>query len=162
MPRLKKPRTAALDEVRISREADAAIIDHVDSSVSSTRLVLGPQVHSMSDAEILEIFNGTVRDRERALAECPNVVVEVPPGVPQVRYFDKGDQWVPRGDVLRCVLEDGGLHGEAAIWIDDREFTLHEFGRMLTTHSGWGMRIAFVPEERLHEAPGIEVRDPVD
>jgi hypothetical protein len=162
MPRLKKPRTAALDEVRISREADAAIIDHVDPVVSSTRLVLGPQVQSMSDGEILKIFNGTVRVRERAVAEYQNVVVEVPPGVPQVRYFDKGDQWVPRGQLLRCVVEDGGQGGEVTIWIDDREFTLHEFGRMLTTHSGWGMRIAFVPEERLHEDPTIKIRDPED
>ena len=35
-----------------------------------------------------------------------------------------------------------------------------EFGRMLSTHAGWGMRIAFVPSEIVEEAPEIEVREP--
>jgi hypothetical protein len=34
--------------------------------------------------------------------------VEIPKGKAQVKYFAAGDQWVPRGDVLRCVIEDGG------------------------------------------------------
>ena len=114
----------------------------------------------MSDAEILDVYNDVVRAQVRARAEYRNVVIEVPVGASQVRYFDAGDQWVPRGDVLRCVIEDGGPEGTAVIWIDDREFSLKEFGRMLTTYAGWGMRICFVPEEKLHEQPGVEVRDP--
>jgi hypothetical protein len=31
--------------------------------------------------------------------------------------------------------------------IDDREFTLEEFGKMLVTYAGWGMRIEFVPDD---------------
>lgn len=160
MPRLKKPHVANPEEVRISREADAAIIEYIDPTVGSTRLMVGPRVHSMSDAEILEVFNNTVRARERAVAEHPNVVVELPAGTAQVRYFEKGDQWVPQGEVLRCVIEDGGVESEPTIWIDDREFTLQEFGRLLTTYSGWAMRIYFVPEERVHEEPRVEVRVP--
>jgi hypothetical protein len=162
MPRLKKPHVATLDEVRISRDADAAIIEYRDAAVASTRLVVGPQVHSMSDAEILEVFNSTTRARERALAEHPNVVREVPRGVAQVTYFDQGDQWVPTGEVLRCVIEDGGPSGEATIWIDDREFSMHEFGRMLTTYAGWGMRVYFVAEESVLEHPAVDLCTPED
>ena len=34
--------------------------------------------------------------------------------------------------------------------------------RMLTTFSGWGMRICFVPEDDITEEPEIEVREPED
>lgn len=46
--------------------------------------------------------------------------------------------------------------------IDDRELTQAEFGRMLTTCAGWGMRIAFVPDDDLLRQPAIEVREPDD
>jgi hypothetical protein len=35
-----------------------------------------------------------------------------------------------------------------------------EFGTLLLTHGGWGMRIVFVPDDRLDEEPEIEVREP--
>lgn len=58
------------------------------------------------------------------------------------------------------------IHDEAGrrpvIEIDDREFTLEEFGTMLTTFSGWGMRIVFVPDTDLEKRPVIVVRDPKD
>jgi len=38
---------------------------------------------------------------------------------------------VPRGDVLRCIIDDGGPKGEAVIHIDDQELSLREFGRLL-------------------------------
>ena len=37
-----------------------------------------------------------------------------------------------------------------------------EFGTMLTTFSGWGMRIVFVPDTDLEKRPVIVVRDPKD
>ena len=65
--------------------------------------------------------------------------------------------WVPQGDVRRCIIEDDE-HGEAVIWIDDKELSLQEFGGLLTVHTGWGMRIAFVPEELVHENPKHKVQ----
>ena len=50
--------------------------------------------------------------------------------------------------------------GEAVIVIDDKELSLREFGRLLTVYAGWGMRIAFVPEELVHEQPKVKVRGP--
>jgi len=65
-------------------------------------------------------------------------------------------QWVPRGDVLRCI----GLDGEVVIHIDDQELSLREFGRLLRVHAGWGMRIAFVPEEFVTDNPTVKIRKP--
>jgi hypothetical protein len=92
--------------------------------------------------------------------EYEHVAVEIPIGQPQISYFEEGDQWTPRGDVLRCVISDGGPDGEPTIDIDDRELSLREFGGLLCTHAGWGMRIVFVPDDEIHEQPTIEVREP--
>jgi hypothetical protein len=64
--------------------------------------------------------------------------------------------------VLRCVISDGGPDGQAIIYIDDHELSLEEFGRLLTTYAGWGMRTVFVPDDQIDEEPQIEVRDPDD
>ena len=70
--------------------------------------------------------------------------------------------WTPRGDVLRCQISDGGGDDglEPIVYVDDREFSWHDFGRMLTTYAGWGMRIVFVPDDELERSPRIEVREP--
>jgi hypothetical protein len=61
--------------------------------------------------------------------------------------------------VLRCYIEDDEA-GEVVVYVDDQELSLHEFGKLLRTHAGWGMRISFVPEDRVAEQPEIEVREP--
>jgi hypothetical protein len=58
--------------------------------------------------------------------------------------------------VLRCIIDDGGPNGEVIIHIDEQELSLREFGRLLSVHSGWGMRIAFVPKECITENPTIK------
>jgi len=114
----------------------------------------------MTDLQILDKFNQTVAAMKRMAAEYHHMPIEIPPGQPQVEYFEPGDQWTPRGHVLRCVIDDGGPGGEAVIHIDDREFSLAEFGRLLRTHAGWGMRITFVPDDALEQEPPVEVREP--
>ena len=86
--------------------------------------------------------------------------LEEPLGEKQIDCHENSDQWVSRRDVLRCIIDDGGPDGEVTIHIDDKELSLAEFGRMLTVHAGWGMRIAFVPEEFISENPKIEIRKP--
>lgn len=86
------------------------------------------------------------------------VAVEIAPGKPQIRYHRDADQWIPRGGVLRCVVHDGGPENEPIIHVDDRKLSWDEFGRLLTTYAGWGMRIVFVPRDELDEAPCIVVR----
>lgn len=160
--RLKRPRIATLEEVTVSREGDYAIIKFVDPSISTMNLKLGPKVRKMTDEEILASFNETVTSMEEMRRNYVHVPVEIPKGRPQVRYFAGGDQWVPRGDVLRCNIADGGPDCEATIWIDDREFSLGEFGRLLVTYAGWGMRIVFVPDDEIEKVHPVEIREPKD
>jgi hypothetical protein len=160
--RKKKPQIASLDQVKITRQDDYAVIEYADSSVSTVNFKIGPEMAKMTDQEILDCHNDCIRVRERMRAEYVHVAVEIPPGKPQIEYFDKGMQWVPRGGVLRCVITDRGPRGEPTIHIDDHDLSLHEFGRLLSTYGGWGMRITFVPDDELHEEPPVKVRDPAD
>lgn len=158
--RRHKPHPASAEEVQITRQGDDAIIEFVDASVLTTHLRLGPRVHDMTDREILDAFNCTLRDQAETAAGQEYVAVEIPPGKAQVDYFAAGDQWVPRGSVVRALIDDGGPDGEAVIHVDDVELSLQQFGRLLCTYAGWGMRIVFVPEDDLTQAPTLEIRDP--
>jgi len=110
---LKKPRVARPEEVRITKGINEAIIEFVEPGTSSTNLVIGPEVAQMTDLEILDMYNDVVRAQERAIVEYEHVAVEIPPGRPQIRYFARGDQWVPRGDVLRCYVTGSSPDDEA-------------------------------------------------
>ena len=156
--RLKKPTCTIIDQVRITREGNDAIIDYADGGMAGTRLTIGPDIADMTDREIIDVFNGILAAQERLLAAWDKTVTEEPPGEKQIDYHENSDQWVPCGDVLRCIIDDGGPEGEVTIHIDDQELSLAEFGRLLTVHAGWGMRIAFVPEEFVTENPTVKVR----
>ena len=158
--RKRPPGQMELDAVRIERQGDEAILTPRDPGVAVTHFQLGPELALMKDEEILACFNATIAARDRLAAERPWVATEVPPGQPQIRYHPDGDQWAPRGGVVRCVLESDE-DGQTIIDIDDQELTLEEFGRrMLATYAGWGMRIEFTPEDETDRRPRLEVRDP--
>jgi hypothetical protein len=157
--KLKRPYVATLDQVRITSGEEEAIIEYREPDVSTTHLKLGPCVREMSDQQILDSFNETIVARDRARAQYEHVAIEIPPGKPQIEYFDKGEQWTPRGDVLRCVIHDDGSETGPMIEIDDHELTWEEFGRLIKTCSGWGMRVTFVPDDDLDHVPKTEVRD---
>jgi hypothetical protein len=61
--------------------------------------------------------------------------------------------------VLRCVVGDDE-NGEPVIYIDDQELSWREFGKLIVIHAGWGMRVTFVPEERVYDRPRVVVREP--
>jgi hypothetical protein len=151
-----------MDEVIISRKGEYGIIEFREPGISTMNLKLGPKVEKMTDRQILNAFNKTVRGMEEMRRNYVHTPVEIPAGKPQIKYSAPGDQWVTRGDVLRCIIDDGGLNGEATIWIDDREFSLEEFGRLLKTYAGWGMRITFVPDDEIENVHRIEIREPND
>jgi hypothetical protein len=155
---MKEPRRASIDEIRITRKDHVATIVHADPTVSTVHLTIGPQI-GMSDSDILDLLNATIEAQDRLAAEYDHTLIEIPPGRPQIRFHEGSEQWVPRGDVLRCQLEDDEA-GELVIYVDDQELSLHEFGKLLRTYAGWGMRISFVPEDRVDEHPEIEVREP--
>jgi len=159
MPRVKKPQRASLDEVRIERDGEYAVITFADETVGGMHLKLGPEVHGMSDLEILDRFNEVAAAMEANVNAWDQTVIEIPAGKPQIEYAALSQQWVPIGGVLRCIIDESD-DGQPTIWIDEKELSWAEFGRMLLVHNGWGMRIAFVPEEWVHEQPKIEVREP--
>jgi hypothetical protein len=155
---------ASLDEVRITREPDGetALIEYADDAISGTHFKLGPALHTMTDAEVLERFNDMIAAMEEVRQDYKHLAIEVPIGQPQIEWSELADQWCARGDVLRCVIHDGGGDDgrEPLIEIDDKRLTWAEFGRMLTTFAGWGMRLVIVPDDETHERPTIRVRNP--
>ena len=146
------------DEVIITRQGDYVVIAYKEPGVLPSHLKIGPELAQMTDEQIVEVFNETLRAGTRRAAERKHVAIEVPLGSPQIKYFAAGDQWTPRGGVLRCLISDED--GKAVIEIDDTELRIEEFGRLLTTYSGWGMRIEFVPEGEIHRRPALEVSEP--
>ena len=158
--RPKRPTHVLIDQVRVTREGNDAIIDHADANLSGARIAIGPGIATMTDADIVEMYSDIIVAQWGLLEAWDKTVVEEPPGEKQIDYHEDSDQWVPRGDVLRCIIDDGGPNGEVIIHIDDQELSLAEFGRLLSVHAGWGMRIAFVPEEFISESPTIKMRKP--
>lgn len=160
--RMKRPYTATLDQVRISRQGESGVIKYIEPNVSTVHLRIGPEVQRMSDQEILDMHNLVLQKQRQLASEYEHVAVEIPPGHPQIEYHERSNQWVARGEVLRCIIDDGGPDGEPVIYIDDRELSLREFGRLLITYAGWGMRLVIVPEDEIEEEPMIVVREPDD
>ena len=158
--RLKRPRPASLDQIRITREGETAIIEYADPSISVVNLQVGPSLAAMTDAEVLELFNDMLEAQAEIAAGVDPTLTEIPPGLPQIEYNERSGQWVPRGQVLRCHIDDDAEEG-TIIQIDDMELDMAAFGRLLQVYSGFGMRIAFVDEEEVTEEPEIVVREPV-
>lgn len=150
---------ARLDEVLITREGETTIVAYREQGIPATHLQIGPEIAWMTDEGILEIFNEGLRAQARLAAGYKHVAIEVPLGSPQIEYVKGACQWVPRGSVLRCLVGDDE-EGRLVVGIDEHELGLGEFGRMLTTYAGWGMRIEFVPEDEVHRRPAHAVREP--
>ena len=159
--RFKKQFVASLDQVKITRKGEVAVIEYADPDLGGTNLTLGPKIHAMTDQDILDTHNEILETIDELRATTEHVAREIPVGRPQLEYSARSDQWVPRGDVVRCVVTCDD-NGRALVDIDGREFTMEEFGKMLLSHEGWGMRLTFVDEAHVDEAPAIEIGDPED
>jgi len=151
---------ARLPEVIVTRDGDYARIEYKEGDIAATVLKIGPEIREMSDSEIVELHNEGLREKAAQASEYKQLAVEVPVGSAQIEYFARCDQWVPRGSVLRCLIRDG-LHGQLLIRVDEQDLRLKQFGKLLTTYEGWGMRIEFVPQEEVHRRPEVEVREPM-
>jgi hypothetical protein len=150
-------RVVRMDEVKIEREGNYVSFNYKDPEMGGTRFEMSPDMMRMSDEELLDFHNQHIRDLAAfAQQHRGRPLVEIV-GRPQIEYFKEGYHWVPRGDVLRCVIgwDD---RGGALVEIDDKVLTMEEFGHLLLSREGWGMRIAFVEEDELHKSPKIEVR----
>jgi hypothetical protein len=155
----KQPYIASFDEVTVGRDADCARIEYKEAGIPVTHLPIGPGIAKMSDREIIEFHNECLRNHAKQLAEIGRVVLEVPLGLAQIKYFARSHQWVPRGRVLRCLIRNEE-NDRLIIKIDEQELRLKQFGKMLATYQGWGMRIEFVPADDVHRRPALKVQEP--
>lgn len=165
MPLPKQPYVASPDQIKITRDRDDAIIEYADSEVATTHLKIGAdKLATMTDEQLLSFWNDHLRACQEHRKSINYVATEIPVGRPQVQYFAPGDQWTPRGHVVRCqILSDAAVPpdvDEPFVCIDGRDFTLAEFMTMVGTFGGWGMRIEFVPNDELHIRPKIRIREP--
>jgi hypothetical protein len=157
--KLKVRYVAASDEVTVIRDGECARIEYKEAGIPVTNLEIGPQVAEMSDSAIVEVHNQGLRNKTKQAAEDKHLVYEVPLGSPQIEYFARCDQWVPKSSVLRCQIKLDE-HGQTIIEIDERRLRLKQFGKLLASHQDWGMRIEFVHTDEIHHRPALQVRQP--
>ena len=160
---MRKPRPLVynLSEVNITRDKTSAHIQYKDPDFGATTLTIGEAIQNMSDQEIVDLYNDTLKGQAELARSCKYVAVEPPLGTPQINYHPGCDQWCPSGDVLRCLIDDTAEgEREPVIHIDDKELSWCEFGKLICTYAGWGMRIEFTPEDATHRRPKLEVRKP--
>jgi len=159
--RLRRPPQATIDQVHISRDGEYAIIEHADTAYGTTRLLLGPMLKNMSDAEVLEVFNEIIAAQDASVADPANRPVEIPRGRPQIEWLEDLQQWSARGHVLKCEVSDDE-DGNLVVHVDDKELDAEAFLQLIRPFAGWGMRITFMDESQIHEEPEVIVRDPDD
>ena len=160
---MRKPRPIvySADEVIITRDKTTAHIKYKDPDFGETGLVLGEKIQHMTDQEIIGAYNDTLRAQAEHARNFKYIAIEPPLGSLQIKFHPESDQWTPRGDVLRCqIMDKSGDPREPVITIDNKELSWQEFGTMLCTYAGWGMRIEFTPEDVIHRRPRLEVREP--
>ena len=159
--RLRRPPQATINQVHISRDGEYAIIEHADTAYGTTRLLLGPMLKNMSDAEVLEVFNEIIAAQDASVADPANRPVEIPRGRPQIEWLEDLQQWSARGHVLKCEVSDDE-DGNLVVHVDDKELDAEAFLQLIRPFAGWGMRITFMDESQIHEEPEVIVRDPDD
>lgn len=155
----KRPYQVRPGEVQLTRVGESVEIRYPEPDIPVTVFTIGPGISQMSDAEILELWNSSLRARAELAAQYGNLAVEIPLGRPQIKHHRKARQWSARGQVIRCVIDDDE-DGMPVITIDDHQLSWEEFGKLVVSFAGWGMRIAFVSEDEIHRQPRIEVREP--
>jgi hypothetical protein len=67
--RKKKPVRALIDQARVTRDGNDAIIEYADREISDSRLTIGPEIKTMTDSDIGDVFNGIVDAQEKLLCD---------------------------------------------------------------------------------------------
>jgi hypothetical protein len=109
--RPRRPYITTLADVTINRSGESAVITYGDSAVRPVVFAIGPDIDRCSDAEILARFNDSLYAARAKTDGRQHVVVEIPRGHQQLDDFAPAGQWVPRGAVLRCFIDDSAEGG---------------------------------------------------
>lgn len=150
------------DEVTISRDGETAVFTYSNPAMGAGRnLRIGSIIHRMTDEDIIKLHNDIAYSTMEMRAQYEHIAKEIAVGKPQIKYDKRYGQWSMRGDVIRCCIHDcqnpkTGVQ-EPVIKVDDKELSWQEFGQMLTTFAGWGMRLTIVPDDELHILPKVKV-----
>lgn len=159
--RSRRPPQSTIDQVHISREGENAIIEHADKAYGKVNLTIGAEINRLSDLEILDVFNNIIAAQEASIADPANRPVEIPKGRPQIEWLEDFQQWSARGHVLKCEVSDDE-DGNLVVYVDDKELDAEAFLQLIRPFAGWGMRITFMDESRIHDEPEVILRDPDD
>ena len=143
-------------EFTVFREGESACITYAEEGVPTHHYKRSLKSGKLTDAVIAELFNEVRRAQAKFAAKHKHIAIEVPRSSSQIKYSIKGDQWMPRGHVLRCLINND-QDSQAVIQIDDQEFQGDGFSRLLKTYVGWGMRIEIVPANHIHRRPALHV-----
>ena len=160
MPKMKR-RVVTPNEVRITRNGDTAIIDYSDPAMGAgMSLKVGPNLAKMTDLEVIEMHNDMILEMQEFREEHPFVAIEISEGKSQIEYSKQCSQWTARGDILRCCIECSEDSGHIpVIEIDGQRLSWMDFGKLVSSHEGWGMRIMFVPDDEISATPAIAVQE---
>ena len=158
----RRPHVASPDEVRITREGDAAIIEYGDPNIATTHFTIGAdKLATMTDADVLALWNDGIEATDELRRSLTYVATELPVGEPQLKACELSGDLVARGDIVRCIIEDRPESADDLfVSVDGRDLTLLQFAKMLGSYTGWGMRVEIVPDDELHERPKRRVRVP--
>ena len=85
---------ASSADYQITRAGDIAIMAYADPKVATTSFKIGREkLAAMTDAEVFALWNEPIEARDQFMQDYDHVAVEVPPGHPQVRYFEEGESY---------------------------------------------------------------------
>ena len=87
---LKRLRPVSLDQVRITREGETAVIEYADPSAQVVSLQVGPSLAAMTDAQVLKLFNDMLEAQAEIAAGVDPTLIEIPPDLPQIEYKELG------------------------------------------------------------------------
>lgn len=158
----RRPHVASPDEVRITRDGNAAIIEYGDPNIATTHFTIGAEkLATMTDADILAMWNEGIEATDEFRRSLTYVATEIPVGQPQLEPSELSGELVARGDIVRCIIEDRPEGADDVfVSVDGQDLTLLQFAKMLGTYTGWGMRIEIVLDDELHLRPKRRVRVP--
>ena len=157
--RSRRPTHTTIDQVRISRDGEYAIIEHADPVYGKVNLQLGPEINTLTDREIVDVFNDIIAAQQASIADPANRPIEIPKGRPQIEWLEDLQQWSTRGHVLKCEVSDDE-DGNLVVYVDENELDAQAFLQLIRPFAGWGMRITFMDESQIHDEPEVIVRDP--
>lgn len=145
------------EDLLVDCREDQVLLGHRECLTEGILCLSRSEFDSLSERQILKRFNAYIDSLLKYIeTDRP---IEIVDGQLQLKWDKTCRQWMPAGDVLRCVVNWNSNTGNTdrldglAIRIDDKSLTGQELLDMIETYEGWGMRIEFMHQNRLTDPP---------